>query len=177
MSPSANPSNFEYFLVLDVSDHGSSIGGGAYKFKGDPCEEHSCIENQQKCEIREKYPGNLIHTHAGLLYRQGFHVSRMGIPVFNMHGKWSNSSENDIEALYQKTRTFVLNVVNRPEILVEMREKVDSVRNSKLTPEMIWNSQTSRAYEPATNEEYISAETADDFTKILDTLLDEDESD
>lgn len=104
----------EMFVVLDVTtpavstyeyDDGElgscNLGRGAYSFAGDP---HETL-GHQPCNFREKYPGNLVYTHAGFVYYQhgfsgvGNHVvSRMAIPVVGISsksGKRSTSSMHD----------------------------------------------------------------------------------
>ena len=98
----------EYFLVLDVTKHiPGNMGKGVYTFEGDPCEEFSEVPFQQPCPIRHPYPGNLLFTHASVIFAEGLDVSRMAIPVYAMHSKVSAVALSDIQALYEKVLKFV----------------------------------------------------------------------
>jgi len=122
----------EYFLVLDVTRHiPRNMGKGVYTFEGDPCEEFSQVSFQQICPIRSPYPKNLLFTHASVIFAEGLDVSRMGIPVYAMHGKVSATALSDVQALYEKLEKFVTNVLGNSSILGRMKDKVQRIREEE----------------------------------------------
>jgi hypothetical protein len=139
--------NQEYFIVLDVTHPEMSkpecanIGRGVYHFDGDIIEtlfdsKRDLPENLfQQNSCREPYPSNLMHTHAGRIYRHELPVGRIAIPVAYMHDVHSMGSLGDIEAMYLKVRAIVQHInINFFSLAEKMLQKSLQNPRPKLKP-------------------------------------------